>query len=377
MKIAFTIERRLVLRSKEQRPMLLMAGGTGGHVMPALAVAEELRAQGYQVHWLGTRLGIEARLVPFHQIPIDYIQIKGLRGKGALGWLLAPWRVAKAFFQARKILKRIRPMAVISMGGYLTGPGGLAAWSLKIPLLIHEQNAISGLTNRLLAPFATKILTAFPNAFHRPNVVLTGNPIRTQILKVHSQKVIEKRASLRVLVVGGSLGAQSLNLMVPKALGLMEHQDKIEVWHQTGSKGLDDTQLAYRDTQVKCKQTPFIDDMAQAYVWADLVICRSGALTVSELAAAAVPSILVPFPHAVDDHQSFNARYLAEAGAAILLPQSELTPQKLCEILTSLVNNRERLQIMSKQCQTLAKPNATQEVANFFIEVSRGSSSPV
>lgn len=362
------------MKPKIKGPMMMMAGGTGGHVMPALAIGEQLQHLGYSVHWLGTRAGIEAKLVPAHQIPIDYISIKGLRGKGLLGWVLAPFRVLRAFMQARSILKRVKPAAVISLGGYVTGPGGLAAWSLRIPLIIHEQNAISGLTNRLLAPFACKILTAFPNTFKSSKAIQTGNPVRTQILQVYSKKVLEVRASLRLLVVGGSLGARYLNETVPKALAGMAAPEQIEVWHQTGNRDLHITQQAYEHCLVKNRQTAFIDDMAEAYLWADLVICRAGALTICELAAAGLPSILVPFPHAVDDHQSYNARYLADAGAAILLPQNELTPQKLSSILNQLVEDRPRLQTMSQQCQTLAKPNATYEVVNNFIEVSRGSS---
>ncbi len=360
--------------SDNKLTLLIMAGGTGGHVMPALSVAQRLMDQGFDVQWLGTHAGIEANLVPKANIPMHYIHVKGLRGNGLLGWLKAPFRVSKAFFQSFKVIRQVKPKAVISMGGYVAGPGGIAAWCLRIPLIVHEQNALSGMTNRLLAPFAKKILTAFPKTFAYSKVAITGNPVRESIIHVGDERSPRTHETLRVLVIGGSLGARALNQTVPRAIKAIESQTKVEIRHQTGKNDIESTRKLYLGVESKFELTSFIDDMAKAYHWADIVICRSGALTIAELAAAGVPSILIPFPHAVDDHQSYNARYLTDAGAAVLLPQSELSATKLSDLILTLANDRDKLLDMSNKSKSLAKPEATEQVANYFVEVSRGKS---
>lgn len=349
--------------------LLIMAGGTGGHVMPALAVAQKLIPKGIEIHWLGTRHGMEADLVGKYDIQFHSIDIKGLRGKGKLSLLLAPFKITRALWQAIRVLRKVRPDTVMSMGGYVAGPGGVAAWLLRIPLVVHEQNAISGLTNRLLAPFASKILTAFPKTFKHSKVVMTGNPVRESIVEVGNLPR-EIKAPIRLLVIGGSLGARSINQTVPKALAKLQ-DTPISVWHQTG-KNVDEVKKSYKGVLDDAKVEPFIEDMAAAYRWADLVIARAGALTIAELAAAGVPSILIPFPYAVDDHQSYNARYLTNAGAAILLPEKELTPDSLCQLITNLASHHELLVEMGQKGHALSKPHATDEVAKLCIEERRG-----
>jgi UDP-N-acetylglucosamine--N-acetylmuramyl-(pentapeptide) pyrophosphoryl-undecaprenol N-acetylglucosamine transferase len=357
------------LPSKKNHRLLIMAGGTGGHVMPALAVASKLMKKDIEIHWLGTSTGIEAKLVPQAGIPLHEISIKGLRGKGLFGWLLAPFRILKAFFQSFNIMRKLKPDTVVSMGGYVAGPGGIAAWVLRVPLIVHEQNSISGLTNRLLAPFAQKILVAFPKTFKHSKVLLTGNPVRESIVAVGQNKTIEAVGPLKILIIGGSLGAKVLNETVPKALNQLEADVNIEVWHQTGQAGLVSSQRAYAKLKSLNRVEAFIDDMAQAYQWADLVVARAGALTIAELAAAGVPSILVPFPYAVDDHQSSNARYLADAGAAILLPQKEISATKLALLINGLARQRDSLRLMAQKSHALAKPQATEQVAELCSDV--------
>lgn len=357
--------------------VMIMAGGTGGHVFPALAVAEELRARGMEVFWLGTRHGLEAELVPKAGIEIEWISISGLRGKGLLGWLLAPLRLSKALFQSLEVIMRRRPMAVLGMGGFVAGPGGLMTWLLRKPLVIHEQNAIAGLTNRLLARVAGRVIEAFPGTFPKSrNALAIGNPVRASIaaLAVPDQRMAGREGPLRLLVVGGSLGAKALNETVPTALALMSEMDRPEVWHQTGRRNLDDTNACYKQKNVAARIDAFIDDMAEAYAWADLVICRAGALTVSELAAAGVASLLVPFPHAVDDHQSANARYLADVGAALLLPQFELDGKRLSEVLLGFVRDahagRVELRAMANKARAKAIVDAARRVADICEEAT-------
>lgn len=353
--------------------VLIMAGGTGGHVFPALAVARELRARGAEVSWLGTRRGLEAEVVPAAGLSIDFIDIAGLRGKGLAGWLLAPWRLTVSLLQALRIVARRRPDVVLGMGGFVTGPGGVAAKLRGVPLIIHEQNAIAGLTNRLLARIADRVLEAFPDTFAGESVQHTGNPVRSDILQLAppAERYAQRQGRIRLFVLGGSLGAQVFNETLPKALALLPEAHRPEVRHQTGKRNLEHTELQYAEAGVAAELLPFIDDMAALYGWADLVLCRAGALTVSELAVAGLPALLVPYPHAVDDHQSANGRYLAEAGAAELLPQSGLSAESLAAVLNvyceSPERGRERLLEMAGKAKALAEPDATQRVAEICL----------
>jgi len=351
--------------------VMIMAGGTGGHVFPALAVAAELRERGAEVFWLGTRQGLEAKLVPAAGISMEWVSVSGLRGKGAMAWLLAPWRLLWATLQVLAVILRQRPVVVLGMGGFVTGPGGFMTWLLRKPLVIHEQNAIAGLTNRLLAPLAQRVLEAFPGTFHGKHVTHTGNPVRRAIaeLPVPEQRFAARSGALRLLVLGGSLGARALNEVLPAALAQLSSRP--EVWHQAGSRNLDETLEHYRAAAVTARVEPFIDDMAAAYGWADLVVCRAGALTVAELAAAGVGAVLVPYPHAVDDHQTRNAAYLSDVGAAVVIQQAELTRERLRELWSSLAD-RSRLLTMARAARSLAQPQAAATVAALCWEAAHG-----
>ncbi len=358
--------------------VLIMAGGTGGHVFPALAVADAMRARGIEVSWMGTRNGLEAEVVPRAGYPIDYVSIGGIRGKRAVEWLLAPFKILFALGQALRILWRRRPSVVLGMGGFVTGPGGVASWLLRRPLVIHEQNAIPGVTNQLLARFATRILEAFPDAcLTRYRAVHTGNPIRPAITALPSpeRRFEGREGPLRLLVVGGSLGAQALNETVPRAVAGLPEGSRPTIRHQAGKGKDEETRRAYREAGVVATVEPFLEDMAAAYGWADLVICRAGALTVSELAVVGVASILVPYPYAVDDHQTHNAIYLEDSGAALLIPQSRLTPEGLGERLAEFAEDaragRQRLLAMAKAARRMAKPEATHQVVEQCLEVAR------
>ena len=356
--------------------VMIVAGGTGGHVFPALAVAQKLIAQGERVSWVGTKKGIESRVVPEQQIDIDYIRIQGLRGKGLLGWLSAPFRVVMAVSQALQICLKRRPDVVLGMGGFVTGPVGLAAWLLRRPLLIHEQNAIPGMTNKFLARIASQVMEAFPGSFEaKYRAIHTGNPVRQEITDVTSpaQRFSERGTNIRLLVIGGSLGAQALNESVPAALATLSLLNRPEVIHQAGRNKQATTANLYKTLNVDGEVKEFIDDMAAAYSWADLVICRAGAMTIAELAATGVASILVPYPYAVDDHQTYNAHYLSEQGAGILLQQSSLTKESLSEILGDIMSKgRENLLAMAEKARSLAKPNATESVVNICKELAYG-----
>jgi len=359
--------------TKRQRRVLIMAGGTGGHVFPALATADELRAQGVAVEWLGTAAGIEADVVPKAGIRLHCIEVQGVRGKGRLRQLLAPFGLLLALWQAFRVLRQVRPDAVLGMGGFASGPGGLVAWLLRKPLLIHEQNAVAGTTNRILARFASRVLQAFPGAFKgKDRGPVIGNPVRGPILRLAApeQRFVGRQGPLRLLVVGGSLGAQAINELLPQTLAQLPAEQRPEVWHQSGRRNLDATQAAYRAAGVEAKVAPFIERMDEAYAWADLVICRAGALTVSELAIAGVASILVPLPHAIDDHQTANARFLGQAGAGICVAQRELDPARLLELLGQL-NSREQLLNMASAARALARPDASQRLARACVEVMK------
>lgn len=363
--------------------VLIMAGGTGGHVFPALAVAQALKTKGVEVTWLGTRNGLEADVVPKAGFEIDWIKISGLRGNGFAGWALAPFKLLIAGAQAAVVIKKRNPDVVIGLGGFVTGPGGFMAWLLRKPVVIHEQNAIPGLTNRLLSNLAKRVLEAFPKAFSpSTHAIAIGNPVRDVLINQPTPEVRfaeRDNKKLRLLIVGGSLGARAINLLVPEvALNLTKNTEQtIEVWHQTGKKLFDETQLAYQAASKKTgvnlddiKVAPFIDDMAAAYAWADIVLCRSGALTVSELAAVGVGSILIPFPHAVDDHQTKNASYLVDAGAAVLLPQTELTCEKLTSTISEFMNDRSSVLSMAQAAYSVRQIDAVEQVIKHCEEVA-------
>jgi len=352
------------------RPVLIMAGGTGGHVFPALAVADELRSRGVPIVWLGTHKGIEARVVKQAGYQIEWLSITGLRGKSALTLLLAPFRLLMACAQASRVLWQRKPSVVLGMGGFTAGPGGLMAWLMRRPLLIHEQNAVAGMTNRILAHLASEVLEAFPQTFSRKSRTV-GNPVRPEIQQLSDpqQRIGSHHNALRLLVIGGSLGAVRLNQVVPEAVARIENGARPEILHQTGKTNLEATREAYRDHGVDARIEAFIDDMAEAYGWADLVICRAGAMTVFELAAAGVGSILVPYPHAVDDHQTANAQYLVDAGAAILRQQTELSSEWLSDTISRMTGQRDTLVNMAMAARRMAKPEAANEVANRCMQV--------
>jgi len=350
-------------------PILIMAGGTGGHVFPALALARLLRAASHEVVWLGTRAGLEARVVPAENIAIEWLSMSGLRGKGAATLLAAPFKLAHSIWQALRIIRRRRPALVVGFGGFVTGPGGVAAWLTRRPLVIHEQNAIAGYSNRCLAHLSRKVLAGFPKAFPAGiDARVVGNPVRAEILMqpAPATRFAKREGALRLLIVGGSLGASRLNAVVPfaiKSSGLTLH-----VRHQAGERGIDAARKAYAEAAVVADVSPFIDDMARAYADADLVICRSGALTVSELAAVGVASVLVPFPAAVDDHQTFNAQYLVREGAAVLIADRDLTAERLAAELKELCAGRGKLLAMAERARLVAKPRAAEDLAAVCLE---------
>ncbi|MDF3839756.1 undecaprenyldiphospho-muramoylpentapeptide beta-N-acetylglucosaminyltransferase [Cupriavidus basilensis] len=352
-----------------QRTLLVMAGGTGGHVFPGLAVARVLREQGWRVVWLGNRSGMEATLVPKYDIPMEFIQFGGLRGKGPLTKLLLPLNLLRAFWQSLQALRRVRPNVVLGMGGYITFPAGMMASLLGRPLVLHEQNSIAGLANKVLARVADRVLCAFPNAL--PDSEWTGNPVRDEVAHMQAPELRydSRSGPLRLLVVGGSLGAAALNEVVPKALALLPQAQRPLVKHQAGAKQIDTLRANYQAAGVAAEALPFIDDMATAYAEADLVICRAGAMTVSEVAAAGVAALFVPFPHAVDDHQTTNAEFLSNQDAALLVQQNELTASGLAQTLASL--SRPRLKAMAHQARGLAKPEATRRVAEICSQMAR------
>ncbi|MBT8141084.1 MAG: undecaprenyldiphospho-muramoylpentapeptide beta-N-acetylglucosaminyltransferase [Gammaproteobacteria bacterium] len=359
--------------------IVIMAGGTGGHIFPAMAVAKQLMASGCPVYWIGTDNSMEAKLVPQHNVPMRFINIQALRGKGLMTKLLLPLRLLKAIVQAIGILRELKPAAVLGMGGFVTGPGGVAAWLLRKPLIIHEQNAVAGMTNRYLARLARHVYEAFPHSFdNKQKTETVGNPIRSEIVQLHAQEKITdlNNRPLHLLVVGGSLGALFLNETVPKALAMLFAQQKltaenIEIRHQTGERTYQHARTAYAQEKVNADIIKFIDDMAAAYAWADVIICRAGALTVSEVAAAGVPSIFVPFPHAVDDHQRKNAEALAKQDAAIVLVQKDLSPESLANSLYAMIQQPQRLQNMSQRAKAFAQLNAADVITQQCLHYAR------
>lgn len=358
----------------DRRPVVIAAGGTGGHIIPALAVVAELKMHNVPVVWFGTHSGLEATLVPAQGIEMRWIDIAGFRGKSLLSTLMAPPRLLRAVFQSVVQLRKVEPRAILGMGGFVSGPVGLAALILRKPLVLHEQNAVAGMTNRLLSGVASKVFSAWPNVFKASlNTVVVGNPVLPEIETLAAQsRTVELDSSqpLRILVVGGSRGAQALNELVPDAIALM-HASSV-VHHQCGrSNELLVREKYQKATQATFSVSEFIDNMTPAYQEADIVICRSGAMTVTELAALGLPSILVPFPHAVDDHQTLNARFLSEAGAAVLLPQKSLKAETLAHVLSELNEDRQRLALMSQAARGCFLPEAAATVAYALLEVSR------
>ena len=366
--------------------VLIMAGGTGGHIFPALAVADVLKNQGINIQWLGNANGMESRLVPEYHYAINFIDIGGLRGKGIKTLLLLPFKLSKALVQTFKVYQKVKPDVVLGMGGFVTGPGGLMAWLLRKPLILHEQNAIAGLTNKILYRLSKKVYAAFPGAFpenlNKDKLSIIGNPVRKEIVDLMAPQqhyreewFSSEQTALNILIIGGSLGAAALNEKVPQALQLI-HGDllkksfnSINLRHQCGEKNLEETQENYRalkETEFNIEVMPFIADMAANYQWADLIICRAGALTVSEIAAAGVASILVPFPYAVDDHQTANAHYLSSKGAAYLIQQDELSKEKLAELILHL--DKKTIFDMACKARNLAINNAAEVVAQACLQ---------
>ena len=352
------------------RPVLIMAGGTGGHVFPALAVAKVLRDRGVAVVWMGVPASMESRLVPANGFPIEWVRIKGVRGKGLAAWLMAPFALVNALLQALTVLKRVRPRAVLGAGGYVSGPGGIAAWLLRIPLLIHEQNAIPGLTNRWLARLSDQVLQAFPGSFKAAVHARTvGNPVRADIAAIPepASRFAGRTGLARLLVVGGSQGAQRLNALVPQALSRLDPARRPMVRHQAGERGIDAARAAYQTAQVEADIMPFIDDMAAAYAWADVALCRAGAMTIAELQAAGLGALLVPLPVATDDHQSKNADAMVNIGAGRVLQERDMTADSLSLCIADLTADRARLLRMAEAARRARVIDAAEQVADLCL----------
>lgn len=353
--------------------VLIMAGGTGGHVYPAIAVAEVLRERGYGITWLGTHKGLEARVVPARGFPVQFITAVGVRGKGVVNLVKAPFLMLKGLVESFGVIRRVKPVVVLGMGGFVTVPGGLASWLLRKPLVIHEQNAVAGTANRLLAHFAKQVLTGFPDVFDDGEE--TGNPVRAEITRLtHRTISVQSHPALHVLVLGGSLGARALNEVLPSVLKQLSAD--VYVHHQTGPATHETTLALYQQAGIavdgqRLKVEAYIEDMASAYEWADLVLCRAGAITLAEIACAGLPSILVPLPQAIDDHQNVNAAHFVDEGAAILMPQASLSATVLAQKITSLANDRRELAGMAREARQLARPQAAQRVADICLQTGR------
>ncbi len=351
-------------------PILIMAGGTGGHIFPGIAVGQELRQRGCAVVWLGGNVGLESSLVPQAGFDLETLDFSGVRGKGLLTLALAPLRLMRAIVAARRILRRVHPVGILSMGGYAAAPGGIAAWLARIPMVVHEQNSVPGFTNRLLARFAKRTLVGFANSFDAAEWV--GNPVREAItaLPTPQQRLGGREGAVRILVLGGSQGAQSLNTMLPDVIQRRADRGSLQIRHQCGARHLEKTRAAYAKAQVEANVEAFVEDMAAAYAWADLVVCRAGALTIAELCAAGVASILVPFPHAVDDHQTRNAEVLVDAGAARLIAEGNGFDNRVVTCLDQLAQDRPQLLKMASAARALARPNAAARIADICMEVA-------
>lgn len=356
------------------KTFLIMAGGTGGHVYPALATAQGLLARHEKVVWMGARGGMEERVIGQAGIAFHGLSVKGVRGKSVVTKLLAPFRVVRSIFEAVQVIRATRPDCVLGMGGYASGPGGIAARLSGKPLVIHEQNAVAGMTNRILSKVASRVLEAFPQSFGaQVRTELVGNPLRESIVALHyrSRNEVKAGEKVKLLVLGGSLGAESLNIAVPGALALLPLQHRPEVWHQTGANNFESARQRYDSSRVDAQVSPYIDDMAAAYAWADFVVCRAGALTISELCSVGLGAILVPYPHAVDDHQTRNAQFMVDAGAAWILPQSQLNPSALAEILEPLLARPERITRLGLAARKMARPDATEKVVQICLQEAK------
>ncbi len=357
--------------------VLIMAGGTGGHIFPALSIARHLQGKGFRTEWLGTARGLEVDVLRDTDIPLHLIAARGLRGKGLKDLLLSPFMILKAIWQSLRVIRKVNPCCVLGMGGYVTGPGGVAAKLSGRPLLIHEQNAIAGFSNMLLARIATTVMEAFPATFPAHfRAIATGNPVRTEISEIHRHADTDLARPLRILVIGGSLGAVALNTVIPEAVAHLAPDLRPQVWHQSGKHNLEATRSHCASLGLALdadyRVVPFIEDMAAAYAWADLVVCRAGATTVSELAAAGLPAILVPFPHAVDDHQTHNAHWLSRAGAALLIQQRDLSAASLAEIWQGFAKHPHQLVDMGIAAKTLYQGDANETVATLCISACKG-----
>lgn len=351
--------------------IVIMAGGTGGHVFPALAVADVLRARGHEIAWIGTRQGLEARVVPAAGIVMEWLDVEGLRGKGWRTLLVSPWRVAGAVYQAWRILRRLRPTVALGLGGFVSGPAGVAARLGGCPLVLHEQNAVPGITNRVLSRWAQRVLEGFPGSFAAArHAEYVGNPVRSAIASLPPPELrfAGRQGALRLLVIGGSQGARVLNEIVPAAIAQWDRRPHLEIRHQTGVRDVESVASAYRKHGIQARVTAFIEDMAEAYGWADLAVCRAGALTIAELTAAGLGAVLVPFAAAVDDHQTRNAQFLLRAGAAELLPQSELSTVSLNAIFQRVGVDRQQLLVMAQRARALAQPQAALKVAEACLQ---------
>jgi len=378
-----------MMAAADNRKILIMAGGTGGHVFPALSIAQHLLSRGIQVEWLGTRNGLEASVIPAANIPLHFISIAGLRGSSLGRRLLSPLLILVAVLQSMLKVAQIKPGCVLGMGGFVTGPGGLAAWLLRRKVLIHEQNAIAGLSNQLLFPFASIVMEAFPGSFQRKqdmtqnwllkkfirpgNTIVVGNPVRRDIAALGAEPLAKAEGRrLRVLVIGGSLGAVAINRTLPAMLQLIPENERPEVLHQCGKRNVDETRGLYRTLDIvpgeQIRVEPFIDDMQAAYRWADIIIARAGAMTVAEIAAVGLASILIPYPYAVDDHQTQNAGYLQRAGAAEIIPQDELDEHRLLTALKKFGDDRETLLAAARNARQAGVPDATEKAAALCME---------
>jgi UDP-N-acetylglucosamine--N-acetylmuramyl-(pentapeptide) pyrophosphoryl-undecaprenol N-acetylglucosamine transferase len=349
---------------KNKNRLMIMAGGTGGHVFPALAVAESLRAKGSEVAWLGTRAGLEARVVPERGFEMHWVDIKGVRGSGLLGWCKAPFRILSAVWQSFRAVRAFRPGCVLGMGGFVAGPGGVAAKLTGTPLIVHEQNAVAGLTNRVLAKIASRVLSGFPNVNGLPTAAeWVGNPVRNDIYTSNAEEQVAASvavAKLKVLVIGGSQGAHSFNVYLPQLLQATELD--LDIWHQSGRGRLADTEDAYAATDLKPKLSEFIDDMAAALAWADVLVCRAGAMTLAECCAAGKPALLVPYPFSAGDHQRVNGQMMVDAGAAVMVDNAALQDIKTATVLTKLFADRNQLLAMGRSARELARPDALDRV---------------
>lgn len=353
--------------------VMIMAGGTGGHVFPALALAKELLKRKCAVEWLGTAIGIESKIVEANAIKLNTISISGVRGKGFVTLFSAPLKIVRAILEAKNILKTFKPDVVVGLGGYAAGPGGIAAWLMGIPLVIHEQNARAGTTNKYLAKFAKRVLCGFPTNLKKQECI--GNPVRQEISSIAepTSRFSNRTGKTRLLVLGGSLGALAINKLVPEALAKIDGVDgKVDVIHQCGERHVELTRQAYEPLSISVHVEPFITEMADVLAWADIVVCRAGALTVSEIASVGVASILIPFPYAIDDHQYFNALWLKEHGAAMIEREENLDAELLKTKIENLLNNPEELLTMAKAARQLAKPQATRSFADICMEVAYG-----